>query len=297
MSYKIACLILNYNDYNETINCVKNLLMIDKDGIFQIVIVDNNSKNDSVKKIEKAFIDNDNVELIQNDNNGGYARGNNFGFRYIDQKYPEILYTILMNPDTRLLNIETVYRMNEKKKKNENLAVIAPVVIYNGEIDYPNSAWNTPNLKQILKLHCRVLRYKSKQFVNKTSKGTVKVDAVQGGFFMAKMACMKKIDFFDERTFMYSEEVLLARDLAQVGFYEAVITDQFFAHNHKNQKKVLNLKKRLWTEKNAYHSRKVYCDKYLGKKASFLLEMVYIFNDMWIVFSHPFYLMKNKERN
>lgn len=283
----IGCLILNYYDYQETIGCVNNLEQIDVDMVFRIVIVDNHSPNDSYEILKKQFSKNKNVIVIQANVNEGYAKGNNIGFRFFAKYFPEIKYVILMNPDTRLIRYSTVYDLAKVLTQNKDIALVAPVAILNGVVDYVSSAWNTPTLKDLVRNHCKFVKYKSKQFINASSKGLIRVDAVQGAFYMVRMDALKKVNYLDEGTFMYCEEVLLSRDLRKAGYREAVLCDDFFEHNHKSRTSIITLKKRLVSEKNFYKSRLVYCKKHLGRGSSFALTFVHYLNNVYILVTHP----------
>ena len=287
MKDQICCLILNYNDYMETVGCVDHLIQLDGDGKLQIVVVDNNSTNDSYERLKDKYNNNSRITLIQSATNGGYSAGNNIGFKYIAKNFPNIKFTILMNPDTRLYSMEDVKKMEMVLMHDATLAIVAPIVILNGEVNYKNTAWNAPTTSQILRLHCKFLKYSTKQYVNEASNGIVYVDAVQGGFFAIRMKALVDIGFLDESIFLYSEEVLLSRDLSAAGYREAVLTDVFFDHNHKNYEKKTKLSIRFNQEKNAYKSRKVYSKKYLGKTACWLLKVVHVANNIYIIITHP----------
>ena len=55
MKKEIACIILNYNNYEDTIKCVDNILKMN--CMVDIVIPDNNSNNDSCCVLEKKYKD------------------------------------------------------------------------------------------------------------------------------------------------------------------------------------------------------------------------------------------------
>lgn len=77
---KVAIIILNYQNYEDTIKCVNNLLNFTNIQL-QIVIVDNFSTNKSFFILNKIYANNSNVDVIQTNNNGGYSSGNNFRYK------------------------------------------------------------------------------------------------------------------------------------------------------------------------------------------------------------------------
>ena len=54
---KVCIVILNYNNYEDTIECISSLKKVIPIEMIDIVVVDNNSKDDSVKMIEAKFQD------------------------------------------------------------------------------------------------------------------------------------------------------------------------------------------------------------------------------------------------
>lgn len=272
---KIACVILNYNDYKETIECVTNLINLSNE--LHIIIVDNASPNNSYKILKSKFENLDNVEIILNSNNKGYAAGNNVGFRYIASNYKNIDYVILMNPDTRATSIKSIEKLYEVINKNEKLAVVAPVMIMNGKVDYYGTAWNFPSKLELLAKQSILFSLKHHKYLDENSSGVIEVDVVHGSFFMIRIEALKKINFLDEHTFLYCEEVLLAKDLQQFGYKEAVVSDIFFEHSHLKKEKtnIVTFKSRINNEINHYVSRRRYCEKYMGK---FMIPLLYIIN-------------------
>ena len=97
---KVYIIILNYNGFSDTVNCIKSIQKsIYKE--YQIILVDNNSDDNSLNEIIK-YLDSSNLEynfsdvffadnnkqtkkdivIIKNNENLGYASGNNVGMRY-----------------------------------------------------------------------------------------------------------------------------------------------------------------------------------------------------------------------
>ena len=90
MKKNIACIVLNYNNYEETIKCVDNIIA--KKCNVDVVVPDNNSINESFKVLNDKYKDLENVFVIKNRINGGYSAGNNLGIKFIIDKNPDILY-------------------------------------------------------------------------------------------------------------------------------------------------------------------------------------------------------------
>ncbi|HFI0342140.1 TPA: glycosyltransferase family 2 protein [Streptococcus suis] len=96
---KIGFVVLHYNVSEETKSTVDSIL---KNVInSQVVIVDNCSPNDSYAILDKYYSDVENVIVIKNISNAGYASGINLGYHYILENY-SIDFIVVMNNDMEL---------------------------------------------------------------------------------------------------------------------------------------------------------------------------------------------------
>ena len=87
----VSIIILNYNAGNLLLECIESLLQTNYQK-FEIIIVDNSSKDDSIKKCKERFAD---IQIIENRKNLGYCEGNNVGIRNAKGEF-----TVILNPDT-----------------------------------------------------------------------------------------------------------------------------------------------------------------------------------------------------
>ena len=93
---KVAIVILNYNSEEDTIKYVESIK--DYKNLNKIIVVDNKSTNEGAMAKLK-ILENEKVEVIQSDKNGGYSYGNNFALKYLDKQNEEYDYIIISNPD------------------------------------------------------------------------------------------------------------------------------------------------------------------------------------------------------
>ena len=94
---KVFIVILNFNGFEDTIACLKSLskLKVSRDINIEPLVIDNNSSDESVERISKAFPE---ITLIENKENLGFSGGNNEGMRYAIKSGGD--YIILLNNDT-----------------------------------------------------------------------------------------------------------------------------------------------------------------------------------------------------
>ena len=90
--------ILHYMTYDDTHECIQSLLLNIKYDNYEIVVVDNGSKNQSYAKLKENFSNNERVHLLRNDSNLGFAKGNNVGYMYAKEEL-KADFIILLNND------------------------------------------------------------------------------------------------------------------------------------------------------------------------------------------------------
>jgi hypothetical protein len=87
----VSIIILNYNAGNLLSECIKSIFKTTYDN-FEVIVVDNASKDDSHKKCKMEF---EKILLIENTQNLGYCEGNNVGIKQAKGDY-----LVILNPDT-----------------------------------------------------------------------------------------------------------------------------------------------------------------------------------------------------
>lgn len=233
-----AIIILNYNNYNDTINCIKSVEQFNSASI-KYIIVDNGSTNrkciDSIHKfLEKSF--NENYKCIHENEeikklpyatflickkNYGYAKGNNNGLN-LAYKDPEIKNILILNND--ILFVEDIIpQLITDLYTLKDAAIVSPVLYKKdmSEIDHTCA-------RKILTLKQRFLLY---AFLFKNIFGIVskiqssnyllynknlslidpilEIELPSGSCMLFNKLFFKSIESFDPNTFLYCEEDIL----------------------------------------------------------------------------------------
>ena len=135
---RIAIIILNWNGWQDTIECLASIENLTYPNV-QTIIVDNNSNDGSAQKIHQKFPD---IKIIQNVKNLGYAEGNNVGIREALRSQAE--YIFILNNDTILDPSIFSHLLREAKNFND-LAIFSPR-IYSyftpGEVCFRGTRWS-----------------------------------------------------------------------------------------------------------------------------------------------------------
>ncbi len=244
----VALIVLNYNTPELTISAVRKILA-QKTGI-RIVITDNASTDGSFEKFQCAFKESKDVFVIETGTNGGYAKGNNFGIAYAE-KLDGISFIGVMNPDVEIEARDLFLIIDALK--DETLGLVTGREIYNGKKIDPNPcAWRKLPLFRLVVsptlvggLLRRIAPKRVKTLVEKFyacetyDRAVTPVYAVHGCCFFSRLDTWKKIGGFDERTFLYWEEDILAEKVCKAGLRNAVVRDAWFRHNHQEKDRLM----------------------------------------------------------
>lgn len=136
----IVFVILHYLTENETIESVNHIKRNIDTNDYKIIIVDNYSPNDSYDILRKEYESDINVELVKTEENLGFAKGNNVGYRLAKEKYkPD--YIVLLNNDVYVKDKNFLSKLNTEYEKS-HFAVAGPgVEDLNGIIEKEPQKW------------------------------------------------------------------------------------------------------------------------------------------------------------
>lgn len=264
-----SIIILNYNDYKTTIKLLDNIFSYNK--LNHIIVVDNNSSDNSYSILLNKYKNIKKIDVIKTDKNKGYAAGNNFGADYAIRNYkPDILF--IANPDIMLLE-NIIENINSTFNSYSDIGILAP------KVSKGYNSWKLPNYLITL---ASMFLYLSKKFGNKVYKNQDEeinyVDVVAGSLFAIRTDVFKKIGGFDERTFLYYEENILAYKLKKAGYKSAILGNSSYDHLH-----AVSIKKEFKSKMRPFNiivnSIKVYLKNYLNINIFqlILFEIVYVF--------------------
>jgi len=247
--------ILNFNNFSDTINCIKSVYLHCSEQQILLVIVDNCSSNDSVNQISSFLNDNGFAHQIIKDNqkiksldsdtviikineNLGYARGNNVGIRFlIDQNVENIL---ILNNDI-LFTSNIINPLVNCLNAHPELGLISPLLLKDvDKIDYNccrNSLTNWMIIYEsmsFLKLP-GIKKIVSRNFILKTTPDIINnqivfCDIISGACIMAKTTTWEQLHGFDENTFLYYEEIILFEKLKGLNLKSGILPEANAIH-------------------------------------------------------------------
>ena len=252
----IGIVILNYNSSKLILKLLKDLEDIKE--VKKIIIVDNNSQDDSVETLRKII--NEKIILIENDENRGYSAGNNIGIKYLIKNFREIEYITILNPDIEISNKNIFIILKSFLEKNKEAGIIAPLMFLNGKYQKNLSSWKVPEKFDNL-FNCLGITKKIENIFQRKKEKNV----IPGSFLFFKKETIKNINYLDEGTFLYYEENILAQKLKKIKKKMLVVSNINYNHVHSSERK--KLKNKLF-HNNIYFNSMIYYEKKYNQKYS-----------------------------
>lgn len=192
---KIAIIILNYQNYEDTLECIESLQQNICENV-DIIVVDNNSTNNSVGELEKKL--GKKYKLIVTDKNLGYAGGNNVGIKYAYEKQYE--YICILNNDTIIKN-NFISKLEEYMTCHPKCAIVGPAIL---EFDDSNKIQSTGGYINYWKACSGLLN--SGNFYETFDKTPQEVEWVGGACMMFRRELIEKVGMIPECYFLFYEE-------------------------------------------------------------------------------------------
>lgn len=267
MSKKIGMVIVNYNDFRMTSRLLNNIK--DYKCLEKIVVVDNNSSDDSFDKLKE--FESNRITIIKNSNRQ-YSSGLNVGAKYLIKKVGEC-NIIFSNSDIIIKGEEDLKRLSSNI--NKDVVVVGPTV---KEQDVLNRGWRLPTTNQEILFNIPLLsRYFKKKYLSYKEEAyqseTTVVDVVSGCFFIVDSKFLVDNDYFDETTFLYYEEQIFAQKVKARNKKELVNNKVTIIHDHSVS--IDKSIKRLSKHTILKQSQRYFAKKYL--KANFIqMALLYI---------------------
>lgn len=209
----LSVIIVTFNSSPYIEGCLRSMIGQLQGLTYELIIVDNDSKDETCKIIEREFPQ---AILIRNRFNAGFAKGNNLALRNAKGEF-----VLLINPDT-------IWEKGDLKKAigflREHLRVGAlgcRIILENGSRQKSNG--NFPTLMRELREAFYLPRLFPRSpwaegvYIYEDFLSLRPVDWVSCTFFLGDQRLMSEIGFFDERYFMYYEDIDLSKRIEEKG--------------------------------------------------------------------------------
>ena len=214
MQYKIAVVIINWNSYLHSRNCIRSL---NESSIkdFDIILVDNASTDVSGEKLRDEFND---IIFLKTSSNLGFTGGNNKGIQYaLDNQYD---YILMLNNDV-FVDQNFIYHLKNYLDLHPDVGAVQPLIYRHPE---RSKIWNGGGFFN---------RMLAKSFSNRTFDSNIdpkEIDWISGCAFMLRASVFRETGLLNEKYFAYHEDVDLSFRIRSAGYKLVFIPASIIYH-------------------------------------------------------------------
>jgi GT2 family glycosyltransferase len=234
---QLSVIILNYNVRHFLELCVLSVQKALSNIDAEIIVVDNNSSDDSCQMMQHRF---PNIKLIRNTENLGFPKGNNIG---VSQAKGD--YICILNPDTVVAE-DTFEKVLAFAKSQTNLGIVGCKLI-DGKGNFLSESKRgipTPwvaftKIFGLYKMFPKSIFFNKYYAQHVQESETGKVDILVGAFMVMKRELYNEIGGFDENCFMYSDDIDLSYMVLQKGKFNYYFPETTVIH-YKGESTVKN---------------------------------------------------------
>jgi len=229
---QLSIIIINYNTFQLTSNCIKSIYKKLIDVEYEIVLVDNFSTECDPFLFKKEF---PSINLIVSPFNSGFTGGNNLGIENATGKY-----LLLLNSDTELINnapkICLDYLMQHKSVGMLTCQLLYP----NGKIQYNCRRFRTITweLLEVFPFYKFLSKPKKEALMLHhyfDHKSVMECDWVWGAYMMFSKDIIQELPKkkLSDDFFMYCEDTLWCWDFKQLSYKIYFLPQAKVMHIHK----------------------------------------------------------------
>lgn len=228
---RVSIVVLNYNTRALLLACLASIEQFAPEG--EVVVVDNNSTDDSAAVVRQQF---PRVRLLALSENGGFARGMNAGLRLAGGGV-----VLMLNADT-VLRADTLPALRGALVNHPRAGIVGPVQLFPASAGTDGtqiaSAFRDPTLTREL---ARLVMF-TDSVSSRLSLGAWRavasgsprsVDWLMGAALLVRRECLEMLGGFSESQFMYGEDWDLCYRARQAGWQVLLVPASRIVH-HEN---------------------------------------------------------------
>lgn len=220
---EVSVIIVNYNTLETTKKCLDSIFEHTKDVSFEVILVDNDSKDGSAEYFSRDT----RIQFIESGSNLGFGKANNLGFKYATGRY-----VFLLNSDTLLLNNAIKEFRDAHDRMPNRVACLGCVLKAADGVTENNSYSYFPSLSVtmygVLNLYLRYQK-KAKSFDDGKAPD-FRVDYIIGADLFIRRDVIEELGLFDPDFFMYYEESEMQLRYARHGYESRIIRTPSIIH-------------------------------------------------------------------
>ena len=266
---EISIVIVNYNVKDFLRDCINSIYKSNTTHTYEIIVVDNNSSDDSVKELSTSF---PHINFVQLEENLGFSRANNIGFELAQGEY-----VLILNPDT-ILSQDTLEKTINFFKSDEKIGAVGCKVL-NADLTFQLACrrsfptpWNSfSKLFGLQNLFPKSKIFAQYNLTYLDEDRSYEVDALIGAFIFTKIEILKEIGGFDESYFMYGEDLDLCFKIKSKNYKIFYYHETSIIHFKGESTKRSNINE----VKHFYEAMQIFVKKHYSSSLFFLSFLKY----------------------
>lgn len=254
---KVSVIIVHYQVKNLLRNCILSIQKYFQGFDYEIIVFDNNSPNSGWKELINEF---SNVNFIELKENLGFSKANNIGVKSSKGEYVYIL-----NPDTEIEGNYFKEILDFADKKEKIGAIGLRMHDASGKF-LPESKRSVPALVNSFEKLFTKLNNDSKTYYRNDIAETdiAEVEVMTGANLLVKKSVYEEVGGFDERYFMYGEDIDLCYTILRKG-YKNYYYGKYSILHYKGESTV---KDRVYLDR-FFGAMDIFINKYYKKQKPF----------------------------
>lgn len=214
----VSIIIVNYNTSELTAKCVDSIIEKTTDIEYEIIVVDNASKEDT-----GILEHNNNIRFVASDTNLGFGKANNLGAKDARGEY-----LFFLNPDTYLIN-NAIYILHKAMSENRGTGICGGNLFKKDMTPNHSFQLRFPGIwAELTDTVSKVFHRRNRDF-NYSDKPK-EVAYITGADLMIKKDLFDEVGGFDKDFFMYFEETYLCHSVKSLGYKIMNIPDAHIVH-------------------------------------------------------------------
>jgi len=263
---ELSIIIVSFNDKPHLEECLSSIEENTQNMNLEILIVDNNSSDGSQEFIKQNYPQ---IKLITNEENVGFAKANNRGFREGKGEF-----FLFLNTDT-VIYPNALSLLLEELKINPRVGAIGPALL-RGENAYQISFGKRVSFaSQIFQKFFLNLFYK---LMLKGIQKRKKVGWLSAACFMTRKEILEDVGLFDENFFLYFEDIDLCYRIRKKGWSLLFLPQARVFHKGGTS----TGKDKVSSRFEYRRSQLYFYQKYNSKVSLFLLRVCFVLNFSFI---------------
>ena len=217
---KIAIVILHFTNKKQTLSCLLSINKLEAEGLKTEVVVVNNNPKENLHDLKTKF---NKFSFLETGKNLGYAAGNNFGIKRVLKEKPDFVFVI--NNDT-VLDEKILLNLIEFAKTDEKIGILGPKIYFAPGYEFHKERYQVKDQGKVIWYAGGLIDWSnivsSHRGVDEIDRGQydtlMETGFVSGCAMLVKKEVWEKIGFFDERFFLYWEDVDFCQRAKIAGF-------------------------------------------------------------------------------